>query len=466
MTRSRRSWQRYLHVLVSSSSAIALLLGLVVFGTLAFRYFSGPSVLRLAVGPPGSVDVAFAEAMQRHEMEDLGQVHFEIVRTDSAAASSAALDQGRADLAIVRNDVAVPKHAGTILIVHRDAVLLVANAKAKISQISDLKRKRVGIIPGDAANVALLDALLAQYGVAAESVGHIPVDVKDMDRAIDGATMDAVFAIAGLGTPLLTKIVAAASRLGKDAPLIVDVKDTDALALNMPGIDKVDVPSGFFAGTPPRPSDDITTVGVAYQLVVRLDVADGIVDQLTKWLFSVRRLLAADAPVADRMQAPATEKGARFALHPGATAYYQDTEKSFMDRYGDWFYIIAMAAGGIGSILASIVSSFRARRRHTALAVVDELVAVRHDALIASSLDKLKTLETSVDDVALRALYHARDNRLDESGLVTIQLALDEARRGIADGQKRLIGGQDEKHSPEDEGLKQDGSSDIQSATH
>jgi hypothetical protein len=48
------------------------------------------------------------------------------------------------------------------------------------------------------------------------------------------------------------------------------------------------------------------------------------------------------------MEDAITDKGCQFALHPGATAYYQDTEKSFLDQYGDWFYIIAMVLGGLG----------------------------------------------------------------------------------------------------------------------
>ena len=45
------------------------------------------------------------------------------------------------------------ERAGTVLIVHKDAGLLLAAPRSKISKIADLTKKRVGIVPGTAANV-------------------------------------------------------------------------------------------------------------------------------------------------------------------------------------------------------------------------------------------------------------------------------------------------------------------------
>src|SRR6202030_4755444 len=50
-----------------------------------------------------------------------------------------------------------------------------------------------------------------------------------------------------------------------------------------------------------------------------------------------------------------TEKGSAEAVHPGAAAYYDNNEESFMDRYGDWLYITAMAFSGLGSVIAAML---------------------------------------------------------------------------------------------------------------
>ncbi len=195
---------------------------------------------------------------------------------------------------------------------------------------------------------------------------------------------------------------------------------------------KLDVPAGFFGGTSPQPSEDMTTIAVDHQLVAALSLRETAVDHLTKWFFSMRRALAERAPFAQYMEAAVTDKGSQFALHPGATAYYQDTEKSFMDQYGDWFYIVAMVLGGLGSAVATMVSSFQARGRRTAMAVIDELIGIETKAREASTLAGLKDLDAAANRAALTALHRARESRFDDAGLETVRLAVDEARHAIA----------------------------------
>jgi hypothetical protein len=68
----------------------------------------------------------------------------------------------------------------------------------------------------------------------------------------------------------------------------------------------------------------------------------------------MRRFLQSEVPIAAAMEKPDTEKGSAEAVHPGAAAYYDNNEKSFMDRYGDWLYIGAMGFSGLGSVIAAM----------------------------------------------------------------------------------------------------------------
>ena len=40
-------------------------------------------------------------------------------------------------------------------------------------------------------------------------------------------------------------------------------------------------------------------------------------------------------------------------LHPGAAAFYNGTQQSFMDEYGNWIYLTPMILGGIATVLAA-----------------------------------------------------------------------------------------------------------------
>src|SRR5947209_15916060 len=371
-----RALKRAVYLFTSFPTLIAIALALAVVAALATRFSNEVWVLSLAAGEPA--DQTFAEAVEKlHKGLDMTQVR--VLRTEDAAAASSALDAGKADFAIVRSDVAVPQRAGTMLIVHRDAALLFATPRAKIAKLADLAKKRVAIVPPDPANVRLFDALLDFYGVNASSVIHLPLPAEQVTPAAASTSFDAVFLVQPLKAPLVEQVRSALSS-DKAKATFIEFENAEAVAERLPGLSKVDIPAGFFGGTAPQPKEDASTIGVDHQLVAALSIPEGTVDTATKWLFSMRRALAAQAPIAAYMEAPATEKGAQFALHPGATAYYQDTEKSFMDQYGDWFYILAMVLGGFGSLLATLVSRFQAHGRRAAMAVIDELIAIEVQA--------------------------------------------------------------------------------------
>jgi TRAP transporter TAXI family solute receptor len=427
MPRSR-TLRRTALIFTSFPSVLAIALALTVATALTLRFAKDFWVLRLAAA--GVPDIAVAEAVEAlHKGIDVSPVR--VLRTEDPAAASSAIDSGQAEFAIVRSDVAVPKRAGAMLVVHRDAALLFASPHAKITKVADLAKKRVGIVPGDAANIQLFDELLNYHGIPVGSVAHLPIQSDQVATLAANKAVDALFVVAPLRSSPVEQAFAALSTSEKSRPALLEIKNAEGLAARHIGVSKIDIPAGFFGGAVPQPSDDMSTIAVDHLLVASLRVSEAAVDHLTKWFFLMRRALGEHAPFAAYMQAPDTEKGSPFALHPGATAYYQDTEKSFMDQYGDWFYIMAMVLGGVGSALATLVSSLQARGRRVAMAVIDELIRIEEKAREAKALAALKELDAATDRAALKALHRARESRFDETGLETVRLAVDEARRAI-----------------------------------
>jgi TRAP transporter TAXI family solute receptor len=427
---------------MSFPTLIAIGLAMAVAIALAVRFANDFWVLTLAASDPQ--DVAVAEAVQQlHKGVDVSNVR--VLRTDNSAAAAAAVDAGQAELAIVRSDVAVPKRAGTVLIVHKDAGLLLAIPRSKIAKVADLAKKRVGIVPSDPANIQLFEDLLNYYGIAADSVSRIRLQTDQVATLSTSKLVDAVFVVAPLQAPLAQQVFTALSDTEKSRPALIEIKNAEAFAARRIGVSKIDVPAGYFGGVTQQPSDDVATIAVDHQLVAALAMSEGTVDHMIKWFFSMRRALAERAPFAAYMEAAVTEKGAPFALHPGATAYYQDTEKSFLDQYGDWFYIMAMVFGGVGSAIASLISSFQAHGRRTAMAVIDELIGIEVKARETTTLAVLRDLDAAVNRVALKGLHRARESRFDEAGLETVRLAIDEARRAISTRRAEL---QDESPAP------------------
>jgi TRAP-type uncharacterized transport system substrate-binding protein len=429
--RLRRRLRGTILFLSSLSSILAIAFAAVAIGVFSYRYVGTPWLLRIAAGPSGSVDAEFAAAVQQLGLEHPGLRRVELVKTEDPSASASALDEGRADLAIVRTDLPVPKHGRTILIVHKDAILLLVPPTSRVAKISELSSKRIGIIPGSAANSALLNAILSHSGVLPPSVQQVALQPAHISDAMEKKLVDAVFLLAPLGDPRVDQVVTGLSRGGKLPLRLLELGNADAIALRQPGLEKTQVPTGFLQSSPAIPAEEASTVAISHHLMARSELSESTVAALTGRLLASRALLAGHTRVAEYMTAADTEKGGRYPLHPGAAAYYGDAEKTFIDRYGDWIYILAMVFGGLASAVATLMSSVKARARRAAMTLLDELVESQRKAREAQSLAELENYDATVEEIAMRAVNLARENRLDQGGVQAVRLAVDEARHSI-----------------------------------
>jgi TRAP-type uncharacterized transport system substrate-binding protein len=123
---------------------------------------------------------------------------FVVLPVDDLAQSSKALEQGCADLAVIRSDIAVPQNGATVVILHNDVAVLAAPAGSTIIKVTDLFKKRVGLLSATTANAALLDAILAEYEIAPETVHHIMLSGDDLAAIVSQKGVDAILAVGPL----------------------------------------------------------------------------------------------------------------------------------------------------------------------------------------------------------------------------------------------------------------------------
>jgi hypothetical protein len=81
---------------------------------LTLRFAGGPQVLKVAVGPADGDNAKLIEAIARHLERDGGRIRFVVLPVDDLAQSAKALEQGRADLAVIRSDIAIPQNGATV----------------------------------------------------------------------------------------------------------------------------------------------------------------------------------------------------------------------------------------------------------------------------------------------------------------------------------------------------------------
>jgi hypothetical protein len=172
----------------------------------------------------------------------------------------------------------------------------------------------------------------------------------------------------------------------------------------------------------------VTTLHVGYYLVANKKLHASVVANLTAMVISARRDLVASQPQLSGVAAANTDPDAFIPVHPGAAAYYNGTEQSFMDKYGDDIYLTPMILGALASVLAAAWRFLGIRtpdHRSVALTSVD---AIRRRIRSAGSEAELAAIEDEIDDMLnahLAAAIRGDDNALDAPTLLSAAQRLD-----------------------------------------
>ena len=408
------------------------------------RFLIQPTVLRVAVGPAESADATVMSDFARELARDKGRLKLKLVTTPDLRASAEELDAGRADLAVVRSDVDLSGTGLTVAILHRNAVVFVAPRAAGLRKITDLPKKRIGMVHPTPENQHFLEQVLAEYGIDPQAMTQVPLEPDGVAAAVREKRVDVVMAVAPASGALIHGVVAAVASASKGEPVFLELKEAEAIAQRKPAYESQEIVAGLFSGNPARPSENYNTLATTYRLVASRDLEDYVVSDFTRRLFTLRMALSLATSHAEHIEKPDTDNESVLPLHPGAAAYFDGNEKSFLDRYDDWFYLGAMGVSGLVSGLAALIASARAWMRRSTLVSIDQLIQLQLTAREAQDLPTLDAAEAAVARVSIQALRHARDGRLDESGLAALSLAMEECREAIADRRSRLA----LRHSP------------------
>src|SRR5215210_3597080 len=437
--------QRHWHIGLGAA-LLALTLALTA---LAYWYFASPTRFRVAVGPRDSVEArlidAFAEALA-HTRRD---IRLDVVPVDDVRQSAEALRQHKVDLAVVRPDVFLPDNGLTLSILREEAVIVLAPKASKIEEMANLEKKRLGVVTHHEADAPVLTTILAHYDLAPPIITLVPLGADEVEAAFTGKRIDAlVFMAAPVGKEaagLVRSVLKATNR----AVTVVPVKEGEALALKWPALTMMTVPEGSLSGRPELPEEEFKTVSVSYRLMARVGLDRGPVSKVTQYLFQMRSRIARSTASVNLMRAPDNETMTSAALpnHPGAVDYFNREQENFMDRYGDWLWLLLFAGGGVSSAMAWIAQFFARKRRELVDEVLDRLTCILSEARQAKTAADIDVLHAELDNLVTHSIRYARRRTTNTQAMSALILAIDSARAAIADRRRDILG---EKTTPED----------------
>jgi hypothetical protein len=102
-----------------------------------------------------------------------------------------------------------------------------------------------------------------------------------------------------------------------------------------------------------------------------------------------------------------------------AAAFYNGTQQSFMDEYGNWIYLAPMIAGGLATVLAG-AWKFLGVGQSESEAPLDALYALARRIRKAGTLAELTTIEEEIDGILKRQRARAAggdENAVDATTL-------------------------------------------------
>jgi TRAP-type uncharacterized transport system substrate-binding protein len=416
--------------------------GLVAIGgaAAALYFYSRPTALRVAT-PHGAEDFRLMSVAAHVFARQREAVRLRVAPVADAAAAAAALEAGSVDLAVIRSDIALPPSAQTLVILHRNAALLIAPGGSKLRRVPDLRGKKIGVVhetPSVDANAHLLGTILAQYDVPKKSVTLLPLAPAEVRSAMEAGKVDAVFAATVPQSGSTNDVVGAIAATNAKAPVFIPITEAKAIAKRYPALEPMEILRGAFGGDPPRPATAFDSSSVSVVLAARASLPDAIAAEVTRLFFADRGAIALAAPIANLIEAPSTEKGAAMPVHQGAADYLDGNEHGFFDKYSDMIYIGAMLLSVIGSGAAALASRLNIRKHEHMEQLTERLLELLQAVRAAKTLAELDSYECEVDQVLVHTLEDKSLRSVEGASLHIIALALDQVRRAIQDRRRIL----------------------------
>jgi TRAP transporter TAXI family solute receptor len=428
-----------------SSFFLLLATGLLIFAAVVGAAFVilRPTTLRIAVGPAGSDDAQLVQGLAQSFANNRDPVRLSIVTTAGPVDSIAALSSGRADLAVARADEDMPDGVGSVAIMRKNFVVLWAptgtarktqrkGAKSKIKAIEDLPGHKVGVVGRTQINVTLFRIILKESGINPDKVEVAQFGPDQINDMVRDASVDAFMMVTPTDSKLTVDAITATARQ-RGEPTFLPIDVSEAIASRHPLYESEEIHGSAITSSPARPDDTVETVGVDHLMVAPKSLSETVVADLTRQIFAAKPTLAREIPAASKIEKPDTDKDAALPAHRGAAAYIDGTERTFMDKYSDYFWGAVLLLSVLGSVTAAMRHFIRRDERRLNTVHREKLVAAIAQVRKINSLEELDAMQAEADGILRETLACYDDGAIEEADLAAYSLVLGQFHHAVAD---------------------------------
>ena len=480
--RLRMFWVRHTGFVITFGFLLfCALIGLTIF------FSTKATELRVAVGPTGSDDVHFVDKLGERMKNDHQPMRIHPIVINGQVSVSDIHGKPNFDLALVRGNMALSTDWPVVAILRQNVVALIvppesaraplpvppkppeakpakgkkakaapakaakaakakddddkdddAAPKKKTPKVADLAGKTVGIVTSTDGGPELLDVILKHYGVPKDKVKTVDLAQAELKSAIYDRKIDYVL-VAGPQTGKAIEGAVMAASSATEGPSFIEIDQAEGIGKRTPPYDSIEISAGAFGGVPPQPDDKLTTLAYPLYLVARKNFSDDKIAAFSKFLYSSRQALAYDVPGVIAIESPSTDKDAAVLVHNGTTAYLGDNQKSFFDKYGDLIFYGLLVGPILGSGALGALGVFRADKNTQRIRQLHRLLQLVKRARAVTSIDELEALQDEADSILGETIQQTERGALDELGLATFSLAIDQARHALSEQRSLLV---------------------------
>ena len=173
--------------------------------------------------------------------------------------------------------------------------------------------------------------------------------------------------------------------------------------------------------------------------MARRGLPESTVAAFTRQLFAVRQSLKNEFPLAAKIETPDTDKDATIPVHPGAAAFVDGEEKTFLDRYSDYIWWGLMGLSAMGSAGAWFAGYLKKDERDGNTSQRERLLDMLRVARHCDSLDDLDRMQGEADDILRDTLQCFEHGAIEEGTLTAFNIALEQFHNAVADRKALLM---------------------------
>ncbi len=389
MRKSLPYWIRIL--LVGAIVSIATGVGL-----LAYKYYTRPTTLSIAVGSLDGEAGKAATLLSSRLALMHASVRVAIVDTGNVKAASEAFAANKVDLAVVREDIGDLSNARTIALLTPVVILVVAPPGSSFERFADLRGQSVGVVGGQ-INSGVVGVLARQYDLTALQITFKDVAVADAGQAVRSGSVGALLMV----LPLARRYIAYLDNIFQDhshaPPNILAIESAGAIADIERQYKTFIIPKGTLQGAPPVPPNDRVTLRTDLYLVARSEAKSELIANLTREIVNASRELSSEDPSMSSLSAPELNSTAYIPVHPGAAEFYTGTQKEWLDRYANWIFLLPIVFGAAASIFAAIRQFLQMEEKADRQFLFDSIYELPHRIRRATSEAELQEIEEEID---------------------------------------------------------------------